>query len=639
LVGAALGLLLGVLFWLKPPPATDRRDQPPGSAEALTNPPPPDPRLAYAGPYRNVHPAVRYVGDAACAECHAAIAQTYHTHPMARSVVPIAAVAAAQHYGREYHNPLNALHSRFFIDRQGERVFHRQVRLGPAGQVLYEHTVEAHYAIGSGARGHSYLTFRDGSLFQTPISWFSQKQIWDLSPAFEALKLTSRPVDGQCLFCHANQARFRETSVNRFDASVLSGIGCERCHGPGELHVKEGGRRDRQSRADYTIVNPRRLEPALREAVCQQCHLEGAARVLRRGRHLYDFRPGLPLAAFWSVFVPADELSEGHKSVSHVEQMYQSACFRGSSGAAKLGCVSCHDPHAPLAAERRLAHYRERCLKCHGDHGCSAPAAVRQAKADSCIACHMPPYANADVAHTASTNHRIPRRPPGGEPGPAGEDLLLGSQVVSFYPEGAGQRDPELARDLGIGLSFLMVMGKLSPSLDNPRTVALLETALRRDPADVEAWQARARTYTLAKNPRQELAAYEAALKTSPEQESCLVGAAIAAQEIKEVDRALDYWRRAVALNPVMPTYRANLAALLTGRQAWTEARAECQACLRLDPENALGRRQWILCLLKDGAVQEAQRQLELLEALRPGDRDMLRAWFAEQTRRQRPAP
>src|SRR5262249_35906717 len=29
-----------------------------------------DPRLDYAGPFRNIHPSIRYVGDARCTDCH-----------------------------------------------------------------------------------------------------------------------------------------------------------------------------------------------------------------------------------------------------------------------------------------------------------------------------------------------------------------------------------------------------------------------------------------------------------------------------------------------------------------------------------------------------------------------------------------
>jgi hypothetical protein len=62
--------------------------------------------------------------------------------------------------------------------------------------------------------------------------------------------------------------------------------------GPGELHVRRRrGQKADPGDGDDTIVNPRRLEPALREAVCEQCHLQGQARVLRRGRGPFDYRP------------------------------------------------------------------------------------------------------------------------------------------------------------------------------------------------------------------------------------------------------------------------------------------------------------------------------------------------------------
>src|SRR5689334_18423340 len=47
--------------------------------------PPPDPRLTFDSPFRNVRPDVTYVGDVACAGCHAEIDKAYHAHPMGRS--------------------------------------------------------------------------------------------------------------------------------------------------------------------------------------------------------------------------------------------------------------------------------------------------------------------------------------------------------------------------------------------------------------------------------------------------------------------------------------------------------------------------------------------------------------------------
>ncbi len=89
-------------------------------------------------------------------------------------------------------------------------------------------------------------------------------------------------------------------------------------------------------------MNPRHLAPALRDSVCEQCHLQGADRFLRAGRTEGDFRPGLPLDEFVAVFVEAGPAGRP-RAVGHVEQMHASRCYAASGGA--LGCTSCHDPH------------------------------------------------------------------------------------------------------------------------------------------------------------------------------------------------------------------------------------------------------------------------------------------------------
>ena len=43
----------------------------------------------FESPYKNTRPGVEYVGDAACARCHAEIAESYHRHPMGRSLIAV----------------------------------------------------------------------------------------------------------------------------------------------------------------------------------------------------------------------------------------------------------------------------------------------------------------------------------------------------------------------------------------------------------------------------------------------------------------------------------------------------------------------------------------------------------------------
>jgi hypothetical protein len=585
----------------------------------------PDPRQVYDGPLTNVRPGVAYVGDAACMPCHAPIAESYRRHPMGRSLVPIAEVADRERYDAAHRNPFSFLDSRFEIDRQGAEVRHRRSRLDPAGWPVLQHDSAVHYAIGSGGRGRSYLTDRGGYLFQTPISWFGQKQVWDGSPGFSAALLSGRPVGGECLFCHTNRAHFREGSINRFDPPVFSGhaIGCERCHGPGDLHV-------RSSKA-LNIVNPARLSPGLREAVCEQCHLEGAVRILRRDRGLYDFRPGLPLEDFWTIFVCDAGPGGGRAAVTHVEQMHESRCFQESGG--KLGCISCHDPHVHAEPPAAVAWYRRRCLECHERQPCSLPPAerLRRQPDDSCIACHMPRYGSADVVHVASTDHRVVRRP-SLLPSPlGGEGSGVRGPLAFFHPARAAEDPRERGRDLGLALTQWIERGKEPPERSGLEALRLLSAAVEEDPEDMAAREAQGTTLMLLRRRSEALASFEGVLEREPEREAALAQAGSLAQDLRRWEAARGYWRRAVAVNPSMPAYRRRLVQVLIHLGAWEEARPEIQAWLRLDPCSLDARKTWIAALLHEGKQDEARAEFTRLESLPAPEVAEVRAWFGQQ--------
>src|SRR5207302_2300987 len=109
------------------------------------------------------------------------------------------------------------------------------------------------------------------------------------------------------------------------------------------------------------IVNPARLDAALRNSICAQCHLHGKATVARTGQSVFDFRPGQRLEDNRIVFVTSPETADESASsaLSQVEQMMASACFKKSDG--RLGCTSCHDPHSLSPPESRVEIYRAKC--------------------------------------------------------------------------------------------------------------------------------------------------------------------------------------------------------------------------------------------------------------------------------------
>ena len=160
-----------------------------------------------------------------------------------------------------------------------------------------------------------------------------------MAPAYQSTRETplNLPAFPSCLRCHVSGMRAPlKGTENRYPtpAFLRAGVSCERCHGPGAAHV--GG-------APGAIVNPAKLSPERRDAVCMQCHLEGKVAIERPGRHAYDFRPGESLSDYMRYYVLADGQAGSLGGVSQVEAMARSMCKRESGDA--MSCTSCHDPH------------------------------------------------------------------------------------------------------------------------------------------------------------------------------------------------------------------------------------------------------------------------------------------------------
>jgi hypothetical protein len=541
----------------------------------------PDPRLSYHGPFKNVHPDVAYVNDAACAECHPRHAETFGQHPMARTLMPIDQVGPLP-LDAAAHHPFEALGQQFQVSHRGGRTSHARTAVDPDGRPLFAHELEVQLAIGSGTHGHSFLSVRGTTVWQSPISWFTHAKRWDLSPGFTPDVLVGRRVGGECLFCHSNGTNEDPEDDMALRAPIFPkghGIGCQRCHGPGGEHVKNPGIvATTAGELDPTIVNPAHLASHLRESVCWQCHLEGHVRVLRRGRQRYDYRPGMPLEDFEAIFV--DEAETNFDAVvNHVEQMMQSRCYRQSAGPKQMGCVSCHDPHEKPPPDERVRHFRAACLKCHGDDACSLPRPARlaQHKDDSCVACHMRSLPTSDIVHASITDHRIPRR--------AAPRVPTGrmAEVQNLMPVFESQRDKddlELARDRAVASAVLVVRGR---TVRDP-LYRELEAAFRRHPSDLVS----KRHFAIALIERHDeagaLPLIEEIRARQPNNEQAILAHAIACSRLGRVKEALDSWHHLIQIDPLRGAYRRPLLDLLVLEQLWDQAVREAQSWVAIDP-------------------------------------------------------
>lgn len=617
-----------------------------------------DPRLKYAGPFQNIHPSVKYVGDQACVGCHDNHIESFAKHPMGRAMATMAESTPIEKYDLAAKNPFVAGGFQYFVSPPGQGAKHRE-ELAPSDTLdklesnrlqSFHQQMKARFAVGSGAKARSYLMEQDGFLFQSPCTWYRRESRWDLSPSFEIRNQHfSRTVTPGCVFCHANQADHIEGTENRYREPIFHGlpIGCERCHGPGEKHVE--ARLDSISTSlekgemDPTIVNPKWLDHSLRQAICEQCHVQGEQRVVGRGLGDFDFRPGLPLQDFLMDFVDKTQKTGGFKFVSSVEQMMQSQCYVATSGKEKLGCTSCHDPHnSPEKPSDRLKHFREKCLACHSQDrgqtpcGLNETARLSRQPENNCVACHMPQNA-AEVNHSSITDHSIPRIP--NPPGPAGHRPTPGPHdLVPFHAHLVGPENPEVRRNLGLARMNMLVLG-LPPKLAREMAVAAispLEEALQRDPEDWPAVESYADALLLTERANEAATLYRKAARARPHFEKTRFGAGVAAFQLNLLDEAISHLSEAVRINPHHPGYQHDLAVACLRKGDLVTAEKACRAALDKEPSREKSRSLLILVLLRMGRGDAATAELELLRLTTPANqRADLNKWFVEAVSKQ----
>ena len=328
-----------------------------------------------------------YLGDEVCAKCHASIYQSYKKTPMAHA----SGLALDNLIPADFTHRDSGVHYRIYSE--GGRAW-----LSFDGNNAVHGKRELLYDIGSGRRGLTYLFADDGFVFESPINWYGDRKVWDMTPAYQnATEIPlNLPALTSCLHCHLSGMRPPiDGTENRYDMPLLthSGVSCERCHGPGAEHVNGGA-----------IVNPVKLSPERRDAICMQCHMEGRVSLERAGRHIYEFRPGDLLSDYIRYYVVAGS-QQTLGAVSQAEALAESTCKKMSGD--KMSCTSCHDPHFSPSAAERIDYFRAKCLACHGTEF----AKKHHVEQKDCTACHMPALPSKDVAHTEVTDHRIPRVP------------------------------------------------------------------------------------------------------------------------------------------------------------------------------------------------------------------------------------
>jgi len=474
-----------------------------------------------------------YIGSKACAACHGDFAKKYALTAMAQASGRASDLRLPD--GEVLAGRAAATYSASWQDGNPQLRF--QKRLSDGSSVAGAKKLT--YYIGSGAHGRGFIFEEQGQPFQSPLAYYGAARGWDVAPGYEneTAIFLGRKVETVCLSCHASGLKPSATELFREGA-----VSCERCHGPGESHVKavQSGK----PHDSLSIVNPLKLEPQQRDSVCAQCHLTGETRVVKAGHSETSFRPGDRLGQHVVPFVWSNPDRAELKVVGHFEGLWQSKCKRVSGD--KLSCLSCHDPHSSVADAEKSSYYRQKCLGCHEQASCKLPAAARSLKGDSCIACHMTKRASTDGQHTAFTDHAIRRNTNGGP------QTSHSQELVAFWPADATDRDYALAY--------------ADQSWQQPDAASIkqahdkLEAAWSHSAGDPDVAAQLAYTDYLIGDHDTAEDLYRQALKADPGNLIALTNLGTLLAQHGQITQADELWRKALLIDPGLAIPGLNLA-------------------------------------------------------------------------------
>lgn len=525
-----------------------------------------------------------YIGNAACAQCHAEIYKSFQQTPMARSSGEMSSSNFQENFAADkfLHSKSGVAYSVIRKDGATTLAFERPASEKSPEAIKGDRPLE--YFIGSGNHGRGYAYSLNGYLYQLPIGYYSQAQKWEMSPGYEQgelMKLT-RPIQQGCLECHASSLRPIAGTENRYEPKPFleNGISCERCHGPGGRHaslMKSGAAEVKTS----AIVNPSKLDPLRRDSVCAQCHLSGDARIERAGRSLLSFRPGDQLSDHVISFLRPASSAEKLSATGHVETLERSRCKQMSRE--RLSCTSCHNPHSKPEANVAVAYFNQKCASCHQTAACKADRSLREKSGDSCIGCHMPKRPTADIGHNVFTDHSIPRNGLSETNKSAGEPSNVDSQsLIPFWGANVSPRD--------LGMAYLSVATKFKGEYYG-RAAELLKRAEPALEQDAAALTFLGKIYEREKDQARAARCYEKAIKADPTKVEAGVDLGAIYARSGRLPEAIKLWEDVLTRNPGYEIARLNLAFAHLENGNFDVARQTLLKALEYDPDLPIARK------------------------------------------------
>jgi hypothetical protein len=354
-----------------------------------------------------------------CETCHQALAASYRETAHFRT----SAAATAHSVKGRFSEGHNVLHTRlpgtYFKMEQRNGVFY-QTGFDSARNTSRTEPID--FVVGSGRRGQSYLYWRNGLLFELPVSYLTGPAVWINSPGYQdGLIDFGRIIVPRCLECHSTFFGYeRDPRTVRYARNYRLGIRCEKCHGDGRRHAEHHAAEPGDTIGRF-IFNPAHAPRDRKVDGCALCH--SGPRELRRPP--FSYRPGDDLARY---LAPPAEHDQPMPDVhgNQVGLLQRSKCFRSSP---EMSCATCHDVHE---AQRDVAAFAQKCLGCHDTTQHPMAARIGDRLIPDCIDCHMPSRKSNAIEINTATKQVA---------------LYFRSHAIGIYPEIAAAILRTAARD------------------------------------------------------------------------------------------------------------------------------------------------------------------------------------------------
>lgn len=482
-----------------------------------------------------------YVGDQACYRCHEKQSASYETtahfltsrKPTSHSVLGNFTPGSNR---MKTGNPLLA----YSMTRVRGSYYETSILRDTPPRT---HTERIDIVVGSGRRGQTFLFWKGNNLFELPVTYWSSTKSWINSPGYPDDKPRfDKPIVPRCLECHGTYFQAVSGTWNAYrQDSVLLGISCEICHGPGKEHIAAV----QQGSSDLHIVSLRSLSRDRQMDVCAFCHA-GAGREVTPA---LSFKPGDTLAKYITVGAAS---ANGDIDVhgNQVEALEASQCWQSSQ---RLTCTTCHNVHRP---QRSPASYSQFCLRCHTSQECGVYHKVGMNSASQCISCHMPLQQSKALVSVTRGKEIKP---------------TIRNHRIEIYPERALEQRGDTA----------LASAQISDA------IAAFQQASNSAPSDAMLKFKLAIALDKAGDVAAEQSALQKAIAINPDMAMAQNQIGYLASRSGDIASAEKAFRKAVTASPAYTQAWINLSAALAMQSKIAEANNAVANALKLDPQNA----------------------------------------------------